>query len=189
MSHDLPETMTADETVGLDRVFAKTRSGQDEIQTRSRGLAPMARRLLVLVDGKRSLQELAAFVVGQDVQVLARQLLELGCVEVVASAAPAMPAREPARRAPAAEPQSLDELPPAASRSAQDFEMAANFMINSIRQLMDPVMAAPFVGKIQACRSSADLRGYYPEWAQAVGSGWGGTKRLANLRPRLFEVL
>lgn len=181
--------MTADDTVSLAWVFAKTRIGQDEIQTRSRGLAPMTRRLLVLVDGRRSLQELAAFVVGQDAQALARQLLDLGCIEVVSSAPAAAPMREQAKRPAPAEPQSVDELPPAASRSAQDFEMAANFMINSVSQLMDPVMAAPFVNKVRACTNSSDLRGYYPEWAQAVGSGWGGSKRLANLRPKLFEVL
>lgn len=182
--------MTESTAVAPTTVFAKTTLGQEEIQRRGLNLPLLMRRLLVLVDGKRSLEELAAFVPGQDVQPLIQELLELNCVEAVAQAAPRVE-RAPAAKAPVAprEPQSLDELPPAAERSAKDVEMARNFMANSIQRLMDPVMAAPFVQKAGACRNAAELRGLYPEWEQVVGAGWGGPKRLKELRAKLFEVL
>jgi len=184
--------MTESTAVVPTTVFAKTTLGLEEIQRRGLNLPLLMRRLLVLVDGKRSLEELAAFVPGQDVQPLIQELLELNCVEAVAQAAPRAAAeRASAAKAPAAarEPETLDDLPPAAARSAQDVEMARNFMANSIQRLMDPVMAAPFVQKAGACRNAAELRALFPEWEQVVGAGWGGPKRLKELRVRLFEVL
>ena len=38
-------------------VFAKTRKGQDEIATKAGGLTPRVRRVLIFVDGKRSVDE------------------------------------------------------------------------------------------------------------------------------------
>ena len=35
-------------------VFAKTRKGQDEIATKAGGLSPRVRRVLIFVDGKRT---------------------------------------------------------------------------------------------------------------------------------------
>ena len=35
-------------------IFAKTRKGHEEIETRSGGLSPRVRRVLIFVDGKRS---------------------------------------------------------------------------------------------------------------------------------------
>ena len=51
----------------LRSIYAKTAQGQQEIASRSLGLSPMARRVLVLVDGKRSGQELSTFVPGNEV--------------------------------------------------------------------------------------------------------------------------
>ena len=59
-------------------VFSKTVVGQQEIQTRSLNLAPMVRRLLVLVDGRRNAKDLATFVTGNDIKALLSQLLEQG---------------------------------------------------------------------------------------------------------------
>ena len=62
-------------------IYAKTALGQQEIQTRSLGLAPLVRRLLVLIDGKRNATELAAFVpAGHSVEQMFADLLAAGCV-------------------------------------------------------------------------------------------------------------
>ena len=42
----------------MGAIFAKTRKGQQEIETRSGGLHPRVRRTLIVVDGKRSVDEL-----------------------------------------------------------------------------------------------------------------------------------
>lgn len=44
----------------MSAIFAKTRKGQEEIEHRSAGLGPRARRLLILLDGKRPFDEVRA---------------------------------------------------------------------------------------------------------------------------------
>jgi hypothetical protein len=72
-------------------IFSKSVIGQQEIQTRALNLPPMVRRVLVIVDGKKSNGELAAFVMGNSIDSILNQLLEQGCIEgrAVARAAPA----------------------------------------------------------------------------------------------------
>ena len=53
-------------------VFTKTGLGLQEIQARALGLLPMARRLLILMDGKRNGKELAPMVAGHDFSDLLR---------------------------------------------------------------------------------------------------------------------
>lgn len=43
-----------------DAVLLKTPRGREEIRTRAHGLPPIARRLLIIADGRRTVAELAA---------------------------------------------------------------------------------------------------------------------------------
>jgi hypothetical protein len=76
------------ETLDLaSAVFAKTAVGQQEIPSRSLGLSPLVRRILVLVDGKRRGGELATFLAGVgDIDAVLKELLERGCIETVSVA-------------------------------------------------------------------------------------------------------
>lgn len=191
-------------TLALDAIFAKTPLGQQEIQQRTLKLPLLMRRVLLLVDGRRPVAELATLAGDADIGSLLAELGERGCIVRVASppaagstrdagsraadtAAPAAPA--PAR--PAAPPPQgpLAALPPAETRSEVDVGMARNFMINSVGRMLDPVTAAPFVARLSACRTAEELRACYREWAEIVGAGWGGGKRLEDLRAKLFAVL
>jgi hypothetical protein len=187
---DLPQT-----------VFAKTPVGQDEIQNRTLKLPLMIRRLLLLVDGKRPVQELAAFVAGQDVQPLIQELLEKGCIETVATEAP--PARsvkaerDPAEvaaeaaaaAASAATAAVLAALPPPQSRSAKQIDMARNFMINTINTMLEQNTRLTLVEKIFAAKDAAELRDCFAEWETSMEASWIARKRLPELRKKLFAVL
>jgi len=70
-SHDLSQAL-----------FAKTTLGQQEIQARTQGLGLLARRLLILVDGKRSFQELSAFIPEQNLADLLDELHTKGCIQI-----------------------------------------------------------------------------------------------------------
>src|ERR1035437_559697 len=113
----------SDTSIDFHRAFfVKTAIGQQEVQTRALRLPPLVRRLLILVDGKRSGQELAAFVDGHAAADLLGELLALKCVEVVASTAattvtsPASPTPEKASSGDIPD-AALAELPPPESRS------------------------------------------------------------------------
>jgi hypothetical protein len=163
--------------------FAKTPAGQLEIQTRSLGLAPLVRRVLVLVNGQRSGQELAAFVpAGEDIAPILAQLVAQGCV---LAQAPPPPAADP----PPAPGAALDGLPPADSRSAQDNEKARNFMINAVNTIIGHHMRISLVHDIFHAQGTEQLRVVYRAWAESMSHHAMGARRLPELREQLFKVL
>jgi hypothetical protein len=68
--------------MNLQAVYSKTAGGAEEITTRSLHLDAMTRRLLIIVDGERSAEELMQFFKeGQDISVLFETLTQLGLIE------------------------------------------------------------------------------------------------------------
>ncbi len=68
--------------MNLQSVYSKTVAGAQEITTRSLHLDAMTRRLLIIVDGERSAEELMQFFKeGQDISVLFETLVQLGLIE------------------------------------------------------------------------------------------------------------
>jgi hypothetical protein len=167
-------------------IFAKTAAGAQEIQSRALGLPPLTRRLLVLVDGRRSGKELAAFVVGHDAAELLGQLLAHGCIEALAVARPVAPA--PKVLAPEGA-EMLSGLPQAAMRSARETAMARNFMTNTVNTMFGQNMRLTLIESIHGARTAEDLRRVYPAWAETMASIGVGAKRLPELRHKLFQVL
>lgn len=183
-------------------VYAKTAVGQQEIQTRSLGLSPLVRRILVLVDGKRSGSELAPFLSGNgDIEEILGQLLTLDCVEAQARTKP-MASQAAAAPAPAATATStatneggesssseIPGLPSAGSRSAKDNEMARNFMINSVNSIIGQNTRISLVEDIFHAGTTEQLRVVYHAWASSMSNHGMGAKRLPELREKLFKVL
>ena len=172
----------------LSSVFAKTAHGQQEIQARTHALAPLARRVLVLVDGRRSGHDLAAFVPGNGIESCLSELLSHDCIEAVSMVAD-MPA--PAANNPPQDPNAkgLAGLPVAEMRSAQELEKARNFMTNTVNNLFGHHNRITLIESIFSGQSGEALRKVYPAWAQAVASNGTGKKRLPELREKLFTVL
>jgi hypothetical protein len=173
-------------------VCAKTTLGLQEVQSRALGLLPMARRLLILMDGNRNGKVLAPMVAGHDFSDLLRQLFEKNCIEVVntgpgvtqskISAAP-----ESTLNATPGNP--LAPLPAAESRTAKDTEMARNFMINTINMEFGQHMRISVIESIGACKSAHELRQVFPLWHTTMGSSRNAAKELSGLKEKLFRVL
>ena len=179
---DAPSNLTA-------AIYAKTAQGQQEIQSRSLGLAPLARRVLVLVDGKRSGQDLSTFVPGGDITAQLTELLGRDCIEAVGVAQQApSPAAAPAKPH-APDENDLAGLPPAESRSAKELEMARNFMTNTVNNIFGHHNRISLLEAIHGCQSSSELRHVYVAWALALETNATGKKRLPELREKLFAVL
>lgn len=180
-------------------IFAKTAIGQQEIQTRTLRLPPLVRRLLILVDGKRSGQDLAAFVDGHAAADLLGELLNQKCVEVVNSTAAAA-VTVPAVTAPApAIPEetnsddvpdaALAQLPPPESRSAKEVEMARNFMTNTVNMEFGQHMRLSLIEAISNCTTAEQLRQVYPLWYSTMASSRGAAKEMPALKDKLLLVL
>lgn len=169
-------------------VFAKTDFGRLEIQTRSLSLPPLVRRLLVLIDGKRSGTDLANFVTGQDVRDLLSQLMAFGCIDVHAHVEPPPAVAQPVERVTGGTGD-FDSLPAAQTRSPKDVEMARNFMTNSVNTIFRHNTRFTLLKAIHDCKSAQELRAVYPSWVESMSGSRTGAKRLPELRQKLFEIL
>jgi hypothetical protein len=176
----------------ITAIFAKTAVGLQEVQSRRLGLAPLPRRLLILVDGKRSGKELAVFVEGHNPGELLRHLLDNGCIEAVQATAPADP-RAAAEQGHAADTQAdeatLAKLPEASTRTSKEVEMARNFMMNTINAVFQQNTRLTLMKSIAACRSAEEIRSIYPKWADNMRASAEGAKRLPEFHAKLFAVL
>lgn len=175
-------------------IFAKTAQGQAEIQQRSLGLSPLLRRILVLVDGKRTGSELATFLGGQgDIQDILSQLVTKGCVDAQPANVKAPVAMVSAIRAPEPAPPTIASnwpgLPPAETRSAKDNDMARNFMINSVNLIIGQNSRISLVKDIFHAADTEQLRTVYPAWAESMSGHSMGARRLPELTEKLFKVL
>ncbi|MDR7149747.1 hypothetical protein J2W49_001702 [Hydrogenophaga palleronii] len=167
--------------------FAKTETGQQEIQKRSLGLAPLVRRLLVLVDGQRTGKDLAVFVAGNEVEPILQELVDKGCVEAKAAPAPVAPPPA-AQEAPSAN-NGLAVLPDAATRSPAENDMARNFMVNTVNTIFGQHSRLTLIETISRSKTTDELRMAYLSWLQAMEGDRTGKKRLPDLQEKLFKVL
>ena len=190
-------------------VFAKTTLGQQEIQSRALGLGMMTRRLLILIDGKRSALELTPMVGGQDLRALLAELSDKGCIErsnathiptppeaAAQTAKPTVPVAAPRPTSvPAPVPEAgagsgdLSSLPAPETRSATDVTMARNFMTNTVNTIFQPYTRLTLLEAIAHCKTAQDARKVYSLWSETIGSSAIGAKRLPEFREKLFKVL
>ena len=75
-------------------IYAKTADGQNEIETRARRVSPRLRSALILVDGKRSEDDLGKLI--QSHEETLKALLDAGLIQVVAQSPARTPSVEPA---------------------------------------------------------------------------------------------
>ena len=175
-------------------VYAKTATGQKEIQDRSVGLTLLERRLLLLMNGQRRLAELAELMPGQDLQPLLQTLLDKACVEPAQPAVPSTPTAPnapstPETQAVARAPDALGALPPAEQRTAAQNEMARNFMINSINTVFGQYTRLTLIETITYAKGTDGLRQAYFMWSAALEDHRAGAKRLPDMQSQLFKVL
>jgi hypothetical protein len=131
--------------------LSKTELGRQEIIRRSGQLTAVARRLLVLIDGQKTVNELDAFVrVGELAPALA-QLLALALIAPHGEPLPMVPPAAPGFAATAA------QEPARAATNVQAFEQlraeVARFVHNRLGAPADPICEA-----INRCRNPQELR-------------------------------
>lgn len=186
-----------DPIMDLDNaIFAKTEIGQREVKTREFGLPPLARRLLILIDGKRTAKTLAPMLMGQSLDQLLAELIDKDFVSLVGLADVAAPASAAVARSstPIDPPDAnaiaaLAALPPADSRSDKNREMARHFMTNTLNAEFGMNMRLSLIEALANCATSEALRQIYPTWYSTMNSSRNGAKELPKLVEKLFHVL
>lgn len=160
-------------------VYAKTPKGVAEVAARSGGLSLAARRVLIMVDGKRTVAELTPLARPGEIEAILETLVAQGYVQPVNSAAE--------RTSAAAEPggtESGDEL--AEERPVATLEAVKRRAVRELSDRLGPdaeVMAL----RIEQCRTVDELRQRLHEAERLVAGILGeahGQEFLRALRRR-----
>lgn len=118
-------------------IFRKTDKGHAEIETRANRLAPRLRSALILVDGKRSSDDLRKLIAQQADETLAA-LNEQGFIEIASVAPPTPP--------PAAPAASEGRASGSSGGAARDFDGLKRQMVREFTDLTGPL------GEVMALR-------------------------------------
>ncbi len=134
-------------------IYNKTDAGRTEISGRSRNLSSMQRRVLILVDGKKTVNALQAFVRVGELESALEHLLQEHLIEAAANSADAS---LQALAAPGFVAAEQAEAPRPAT-SAQEFakvrQQASSFVQQRLGAAGEPICQA-----IDRCESPAELR-------------------------------
>lgn len=166
-------------------IFSKTPKGYAEIETRAGGLAPRVRRVLIFVDGKRTVEDLRGMLQSDDLQHTLGLLEEDGYIEMVGGVGPGgRPLTvEEVQRATAA----FRLHPP--GEDPVRLQKARNFMLNTLNAFVGALGTSSLQERIEAAGNQAELRSLFDEWYHAIVSSRNGRREAEYLRGKLLEVI
>jgi hypothetical protein len=153
-------------------IYVKSPKGIEEMNSRCHGLPQRARRLLIMVDGKRTMTAIAALFPDEDVKPLLDGLLADGFVAPLPVAAPATQA-------------SKTEAP---IDDAKRFDMARNFMMNTVNAFVG-IAGSSLITRLERATGLEELRPHYEGWREAILLSNDGRKQIADLETRLAALL
>jgi hypothetical protein len=130
--------------VEIRGTFKKTTMGHQEIEQRGMGLRPALRRLLIVIDGKRSVESLGPLFRASELQTLLDELLALGMIDATETAMSFLPTAS----------RDIRDVQPL---QPQQFAASRNAAAKSAEGLLG-TGAKPFVTKILKCTNSSELR-------------------------------
>lgn len=166
-------------------VFAKTPKGQAEITSKTGGLTPRVRRVLIFVDGKRPVEELRGMLQSDDLQHTLGRLEEEGYIEVRGLADGSGPARPVALPLPSI--SAFGELP--ATPDPLRLQQARNFMANTLNTFVGSLGASSLLERIDTADGHAELRALYDEWYHSMVLSRDGRRQAEALRAKLLQVI
>ena len=166
----------------MANIYRKTAKGHSEIETRALRLAPRLRSALILIDGRRSDDELRKLILQQPDETL-HTLREQGLIEVIgithdapaprvqaSAAAPAAMAVR-AAAAPSSTPSAVVAVA-AVPAPARSFEAARADAVRAFTDLVGP-MAEALAIKMERTRSYDELRPLVQTAQTVIGNSRG----------------
>lgn len=171
-------------------IFKKTPKGQAEVKNKVYGLSMIERRVLIFIDGKRTLDELQSLprVTALD------NVLDLLKTEDYITQVEELAALDANSEAPSPEsPESSDGLPPfrelPLTFQPDKFNMAKNYMTNTLNHFKGFYGATRLVRDIDGCQTHEELRDLYSAWLENIDGTRAGKKQRDKLRKELLDVL
>lgn len=166
-------------------IFAKTAWGQEEVANKSGALTPRQRRVLIFIDGKRTVEQLREMLQADDLQHTLGMLEEDGYIEV------AHVTDQGGNPAPAKGPlpsiTAFTELP--ATPDPVRLQQARNFMSNTLNTFVGSLGASSLLERIERADGHAGLRALFDEWYHALVKSREGKRVAETLRAKLLNVI
>lgn len=149
-------------------VYVKTPKGIEEVAERRHGLPQRVRRVLIMADGKRDARQLEEMLPAEGVAAIVESLVTEGFLTAL--------------EAPKAE-----QAPPPADDEKR-FEMARNFMMNTVNAFIG-IAGSSLLMKLEAAQDLETLRGHYTDWQVALNLSRDGRKQLPDLERKLAALV
>jgi hypothetical protein len=165
-------------------VFAKTRKGHDEIASRSGGLTPRERRVLIFADGKRSIDELQRMLQSEDLKPTLDMLQHAGLIEAVSPHG-----KTGAQPATAALPTITVFRPLPEPLNTKELELARNYLINSLKTFCSPHAHQAIIEAARTATTHEELRWQFDPWLNAIIQTPQGRLRAEELRNQLLKII
>ena len=166
-------------------VFAKTTKGQSEISTKAGGLTPRVRRVLIFVDGKRSVDEMREMLRSDDLQHTLGMLEEEGYIELISSNAASATVIQANQATPSITafgplPETLDAL---------RLQQSRNFMLNTLKAFVGALGTSSLLDRIENAVDHSGLRTIYDEWYHTIVMSREGRREAESLRAQLLKII
>ncbi|MEM7209267.1 MAG: hypothetical protein AAF434_15700 [Pseudomonadota bacterium] len=188
-----------------DEVFQKTASGQYEVNEKSAGLSMRERRVLILLNGQRTLGQVQQMSLVETIEAVIDKLLDLDLIEPLRANSRRTPTSNVSLAEPATKtaPQRAVEPPIQTPRQANaptpvDVPVASSgpitaqaqtFMRNSLLRFANRVRVSKLVSSIDSAANSAELKPLIKPWYDAIAESPTGIYEVDDLKASLLEML
>jgi len=173
----------------LNEVFAKTQKGIAEIENRGRDITLRMRRILIQVDGNKTVEEITeefgeSASAGDLINILG-ELHKNGYIGLVSQhdKNPLINEDEPETGI----NFSFRKIP--SSPNSKDIEKAKNFMINTIRVYCGEWAHLSIIKAVSAANTHEELRKSFIPWYEAIIETGDGRRRSEELSSSLLNVI
>ncbi|MBS1143252.1 MAG: hypothetical protein H6R14_658 [Proteobacteria bacterium] len=166
-------------------VFAKTPKGHDEITSKAGGLTPRVRRVLIFIDGKRTVDDLRSMLQSDDLQHTLGMLEEEGYIEVSSL----IDTTGKRGAAPGALPSITAFSPLPAEHDPVRLQKARNFMSNTLNAFVGALGNTSLLDRIEQASGHDELRALFDEWYHAIVMSREGKREAEGLRAKLLAVI
>ncbi len=169
----------------MSEIFVKTPKGAKEIETRIGDMPLRVRRILILVDGKHTVDDISALALADDLTQTLELLEENGYIELIRLTEDAMPPLAHGEEPPPI--LTFREIP--ATPNAKEMEMAKHFIMNTLKTFCGPMSHLSIVKAASAATTHEELRASFAPWYEAIIETSSGRSRAEELSAMLLKVI
>lgn len=169
----------------MSKVFVKTQKGVEEIGKRTSEMSLRVRRILIMVDGNRSVDALRELALADDLDQTLGLLEESAYIEPIRqpeAAAPASKADESAPRE-----FTFRKIPD--TPDSKEIEMAKHFILNTLYTFCGQWAHLSIVKAASAANTHEELRKSFMPWYNAIIETGEGRRRVEELSASLLKVI